>query len=206
MDDTEKEEGGGHEPDEAGGSENQGFRQQAEDGVGGDGSRDNQRPGDLGGGPGSDEYAEQGGDPYFLFREQVLQAIRFESDPSVKIELLKLINQEGQRNLEIQKEELDNGLSQLKEQFKAKTETFKVENRADLWSGILGDVQKFGNWAAAVGFVFFLASWMIFFYHHGQSTEAAHLKDILMVMIGGALGWIGKELASRNNGGDKEPG
>lgn len=206
MDDTEEEGGGGHEPDEAGGGKNQGFRQQAKDGVGGDGPGDDWRPGDLGGGSGSDEYAEQGADAYFLFREQVLQAVRLESEPSVKIELLKLINQEGQRNLEIQKEELGNGISQLKEQFKAKAETFKVENRADFWSGILGDVQKFGNWAAAVCFVFFLASWMIYFYRHGQSTEAGHLKDILMVMMGGALGWMGKELASRNNSVDKGQG
>jgi hypothetical protein len=205
MNDTGKE-GGGHEPDETGSGENQGFRKQAEDGAGGDGPRDYQRPGNPGGGSGEDECPGQGGDPYFLFRDQVLQAVRVEPEATVKVELVKLINEEGQRNLEIQKEELANGLGQLKEQFKAKAQTFKAENRAEFWSGFLGDVQKFGNWIAAVGFVFFLASWMIYFYNHGQTTTGDHLKDILMVMIGGALGWIGKELASRNNGGDREQG
>jgi len=56
-----------------------------------------------------------------------------------------------------------------------------------LWFSNLINVLK---WGAPAGFVILLARWMVHFYGTGANPAAQSIREILILMIGGALGWV----------------
>ncbi len=121
-------------------------------------------------------------------------------DPGIQKELTNLLNQEGTRKSQIAMRELEQGLKEVR----TDAWTIRLSNMSQFLTVGVGTalpaLQKFGNWLAAAAFAGFLAWWWVHFLQAKDYTGAQHIKDVLLVVIGGALGWIRGKAISRKAG------
>ena len=52
---------------------------------------------------------------------------------------------------------------------------------------------EFAKWLAPATFAGLLAWWMVQFFKAGNAEAAKSIRELLLLMIGGALGWIARK-------------
>ncbi len=119
---------------------------------------------------------------------EALNIIPSETLPEVKVALIDLADKEGERVLKAAQAALD---SEYK-QFKLQTDTAEKSASQDRNTLRLASVMDFAKWAVPAIFALVLAHWMVQFFRAGNTEAAKAIRELLLLMIGGALGWIAR--------------
>ena len=107
----------------------------------------------------------------------------------MKVALIDLADKEGERVLKAAQAALD---SEYK-QFKLQTDTTEKSASQDRNTLRLASVMDFLKWAVPAIFALVLAHWMVQFFRAGNVEAAKSIRELLLLMIGGALGWIARK-------------
>ncbi len=139
---------------------------------------------------GSTQYATEEDYPLLVnYRFQVLQAIKAESDASVKTALIAHLEQEGMRELEAE------GLARAAERDELNAQARIAQSqRIGLFLSSFIVVLK---WVVPAAFAIILGYWMYVFYRSGNADAARSIRELLLLILGGTLGWVAK-----SNGGN----
>ncbi len=120
------------------------------------------------------------------YHAQLQEALISEKDiEKVKI-LSDLLEKEAQR-------EFQNWSLQTEMRQKIELETIqqaKADSEAATGALYISAIVNFLKWLLPAIFAVSIAWWMVSFYRSGMSEAARSLREILLLMIGGALGWI----------------
>lgn len=128
------------------------------------------------------------GEPSLQIQAEILSLIQGESSPEVKIALIELAEKEGQRGLKVAEAELVVDF----QRFRLKTETTEKSANEDRGTLRRASLIDFAKWAAPATFAIVLAWWMVQFFRAGNVEAAKSIRELLLLMIGGALGWIAR--------------
>lgn len=119
---------------------------------------------------------------------EALSIIPDETSPEVKVALIELVDKEGERVLKAAQAALDSDYKQ----FKLQTDTTEKSASQDRNTLRLASVMDFAKWAVPAIFALVLAHWMVQFFRAGNVEAAKSIRELLLLMIGGALGWIAR--------------
>lgn len=106
----------------------------------------------------------------------------------MKLALIALADKAGQRDLEAAQTALEDDF----QRFRLRTETTEQSAREDRITLRRASLIDFAKWAAPASFAIVLAWWMVQFYRAGNAEAARSIRELLLLMIGGALGWIAR--------------
>jgi hypothetical protein len=138
------------------------------------------------------------GNPCSEAQEKILSLIPKESLKEGKLALIELAEKEGQRSLQATEASLDLDFKR----FRLETETTEKSADSDRWTLRVAAAIEFAKWAVPACFALVLAWWMVSFYRSGNNDAARSIRELLLLMIGGALGWI----ARRSDTGSSDSG
>jgi len=130
------------------------------------------------------------------YRFQVLEVLKSETDPTVKASLISHLEQEGVRELETERLARMAGKDALDAELEAQSRIAK-DGRQGLYISSAINVLK---WAGPAAFSILLGFWMRSFYIAGKEDAARSVRELLLLVLGGALGWV----ARGSNGGNGE--
>jgi hypothetical protein len=127
-------------------------------------------------------------EPGLEIQTEALNLLPSESSPDVKLALIELADKEGQRSLKA----AEAALAADFQRFKLKTETTEKSANEDRGTLRRASLIDFAKWAAPATFAIVLAWWMVQFFRAGNIEAAKSIRELLLLMIGGALGWIAR--------------
>lgn len=140
------------------------------------------------------------------YHAQLQEALIFETDANKLQILADALEKEAAREFEGIKLQQAYFADTQKEAIKAQKEIEEKKIRAEATADTrtrralyIASLINFVKWAIPAVFAILIAWWMVTFYRSKDGSSAQSLREILILMIGGALGWIAQARSDLGN-------
>ena len=141
--------------------------------------------------------SSNGGTDDLYLRLKILETLKIEPDAQVRLRLVQLLETEGANQAQIAGKEIEGANAQSQavtdeslRQARQRLLVLSLETFLKSFFEFLDRAFRWAKWAAPATLAIFLVRWMVgLLWAGGHDKEVGVLKDLILVLFGGFLGW-----------------